>query len=215
MNKSKIDCKNRILIASFLPLKAIILSLLMLSNAGANSICRFAVVDSSARPVSNAYVSFDGSEKKTDSRGNTEFACRSRKRTLFSVQKEGCKPIQRRYTVPNLVINDIKVSIPISACTGYRPYIGWNYRPDKFEIERLNLNQTEGRPSLLTMKNIWINPSVSVRSDNRACVSCHTDHENFDKNDACNKVDSFMQYPGKPQPVRVLLWEWKNRGCPN
>ena len=65
-----------------------------------------------------------------------------------------------------------------------------------------------------TVKEIVSDPTVKVRSDNKACTECHTWAASISKTDFCNsKVTSFNNNNSKPLVLKNLFNTWKSRGC--
>jgi hypothetical protein len=80
----------------------------------------------------------------------------------------------------------------------------------------------EGAPNSilgLTLEQIVTDPDIQIRSDT-PCMACHEWAQDMTAESFCKRVDDFITTDQggdgpKPQVLKDILTDWKNRGCPD
>jgi hypothetical protein len=77
-----------------------------------------------------------------------------------------------------------------------------------------------------TLRAIVTDPSVHVRSDDKACTACHDWAASIERDAFCDRVSAFLAQPtskatgsdppnAKPQILKSLLSMWQTAQCPD
>lgn len=71
----------------------------------------------------------------------------------------------------------------------------------------------------LTLEQMITDPDIQIRAD-ALCMDCHDWAQESTKEDFCGRVDAFMTTDQggdgpKPQVLKDILLDWKNRNCPD
>jgi hypothetical protein len=72
----------------------------------------------------------------------------------------------------------------------------------------------------LTLEQIVTDPNIQIRPDATSCMDCHYWAEEMTAESFCRRIDDFITTDQdgegpKPQVLKDIFVDWKNRNCPD
>ena len=139
-----------------------------------------------------------------------------KKSVFINITKRGMMVLVFIITLPGVIMaGDSQTNVKKHGWKTPITTENWPVDPAKLHLE--------GAPHSLiglTLEQIVTDPNIQIRPDAAACMDCHDWAQEITSKTFCRRIDDFITTDQggegpKPQVLKDILIDWKNRDCPD